>query len=120
MKTFLIIVTISMGHLIGSDPQMEKDVQKLKYANTIVWINLIHNPDIHLTDWKSVDLKILGEKVDELHQEIQNGSLDAWELDKSAVGVINQLKTIKGRNYQIILDQDKPVKYFKHYFSSKS
>ena len=39
-----------MGHLIGSDPQMEKDVQKLKYANTIVWINLIHNPE----DRKSV------------------------------------------------------------------
>lgn len=119
MKIRIVMFAVSFCFLMGGEGPSATDLAKLKIANTKVWLRLLKNPDAHLTDWRSVDLKVLAEKVDNLNEEIHKENLDLWILDKSAVEVINQIRLINSRNYVVILDQPEPIRYVRNYFSSK-
>ncbi len=119
MKIKIVLLATAFCFLLGGEGPSAADIEKLKIANTKVWLRLLKSPDAHLTDWKSVDLKVLAERVDNLNDEIQNENIDPWMLDKSAVEVINQIRLINRRNYAVILDKPEPVRYVKNYFSSK-
>lgn len=119
MKTGFILTIISTGLLAAGGGPSDADMDKLKLANTKVWLNLLKNPDAHLIDWKSVDLKVLAEMVDALNGEIQNPERDPWKLDAKAVEVLNQIRLVNRRNYTVTLDKPDPVRYQKHYFSSR-
>ncbi len=118
MNKMIILFALSLSFMFAGEGPKGKDIEKLKQANDKVWLTLLKNPDAYLVDWKSVDLKVLAEKVDDLNEEIKDSNQDPWKLDASAVQVINQIRLINSRNYRVQLEKPQPVRYRKNYFSS--